>query len=347
MDFPLLSYRDPLFSIMMLVAIVFIVSYANYLWSKYKKKSEKKELDKFLDSFQSVKNEKDYAKLLGENPEAISSLMLLASIYYKSGNHEEAIAIYLILLEYIKEKDKKIEVLSMLGKTYYKAGFLHRSRDILKESLRLKPRNQEVLKVLLVILERLKEYSNGFGVLESLEELGESVEKEKNFLKVFLIIEDAKMQDSIKIDKLKELLKGAPYTAHTIMEFLFFKSTKDAWEMLEFININDIIDILWVLAPSDVEQEKIKNIAILNELFSARGVVDTAKKSEIFEFDILINLQEKKEIADLTFEYSCECCKQVFPVYFHRCPSCFSVARCKIEPILTKKSDSYFMGELA
>ena len=76
----------------------------------------------------------------------------------------------------------RIEILSMLGKTYHKAGFLHRSRDILKESLKLKARNPEVLKILLVILERLKEYNDAVDVLDALEELGESVTLERSFL---------------------------------------------------------------------------------------------------------------------------------------------------------------------
>lgn len=331
---------------MMLMAIVFVVSYANYLWNRYKKKSEKRELGKFLSSFQAVKNEKDYASLLAANPEAINSLMLLASIYYKSSDYEEAITVYLVLLDHVKDKENRIEVLSMLGKTYHKAGFLHRSRDILKESLKLKARNNEVLKVLLVILERLKEYSNGFEVLESLEELGENVKKERRFLEVFLIIEDPKMQDSVKIEKLKEHLRNAPYTAHVIMEFLFLKSDKDAWDMIEFAEIEDIIDLLWNIPLSSVKQERFKGIKILDEIFSAKGVVQSAEESSIFELDVLIKLREKRDVADLSFEYVCDNCKRIFPIYFHRCPNCLVVNRCKIEPILTRKMQSYLLGEL-
>jgi len=331
---------------MMLMAIVFIVSYANYLWNRYKKKSEKRELGKFLNSFQAVKNEKDYASLLKANPEAINSLMLLASIYYKSSDYEEAITIYLVLLDHVKEKENRIEVLSMLGKTYHKAGFLHRSRDILKESLKLKSRNNEVLKVLLVILERLKEYSSGFDVLESLEELGENVKKERRFLEVFLTIENPKMQDSVKIEKLKEYLKESPYTAHVIMEFLFMRSNDDAWEMIECVDLADIIDLLWNIPAASVKPERFKDIAILKEIFTAKGVVDLSEHSDVFELDVLIKLDGKRDVADLSFEYVCDNCKQIFPIYFHRCPSCLAVNRCKIEPILTKKVQPYLIGEL-
>jgi len=272
--------------------------------------------------------------------------MLLGSIYYKSGDYEEAIKIYLVLLDFVKNKDTKIEVLSMLGKTYHKAGFLHRSRDILKESLRLKARNPEVLKILLAILERLKEYSNGFDALESLEELGENVKIERSFLEVFLIIENPKIQDSEKIENLKVHLKKSPHTAHVILEFLFIRSYEDAWEMIGDVEIEDIIDILWNIPQQNVKYDYFDKNRLLNDIYSARGLTANSEYSDIFELDILIKLREKKEIADLSFEYVCDKCKQIFPIYFHRCPNCLTVNSCKIEPILTKKMQPYLLGEL-
>ena len=346
MDFPLISYRDPLFSIIILVAVIFVVSYANYLWSKYKKKSESKKLDKFLSSFEFAKNEKDYSSLVKSNPEAIRSMMLLASIYYKSGDYEEAIKIYLVLLDAVKDKENRIDILSMLGKTYHKAGFLHRSRDILKESLQLKARNPEVLKILLVILERLKEYTDSIDVMEALEELGENVTVERSFLDALLIIEDPKIQDSQKIEKLTVHMQKFPYTTHIILEFLFFRSSEDAWKLLKTSPIEDVIDILWNIPKQHMNFEAVDNISILKELFTAKGWIDESDGSDIFELDVLIKLRDKKQIADLSFEYACNNCKQIFPIYFHRCPGCMTTNSCKIEPILTKNVQDIYLNEL-
>lgn len=346
MDFPLVSYRDPLFSVMILLAVIFVVSYANYLWSKYKKKSESKKLDKFLSSFEFAKNEKDYTSLVKSNPEAIHSMMLLASIYYKSGDYEEAIKIYLVLLDAVKDKENRIEILSMLGKTYHKAGFLHRSRDILKESLQLKARNPEVLKVLLVILERLKEYANSIEVLDALEELGENVTIERSFLEALLIIEDPKIQESEKIEKLTAYLQKHPHTAHIILEFLFFRSSDDAWKLIKSCDIEDILDILWNIPKQNMNFEAVDHIAILKELYTAKGWINESEGSDIFELDVLIKLRDQKSIADLSFEYACNNCKQIFPIYFHRCPSCMTSNSCKIEPILSKNVQDIFLNEL-
>ena len=346
MDFPLVSYRDPLFSVMILLAVIFVVSYANYLWSKYKKKSESKKLDKFLSSFEFAKIEKDYSTLVKSNPEAIRSMLLLASIYYKSGDYEEAIKIYLVLLDAVKDKENRVEILSMLGKTYHKAGFLHRSRDILKESLQLKARNPEVLKVLLVILERLKEYANSIEVLEALEELGENVSIERSFLEALLIIEDPKIQDREKIEKLTVHLKKHPHTAHIILEFLFFRSSDDAWKLIKACDIEDVMDILWNIPKQNMNFEALDHITILKELYTAKGWINESEGSDIFELDLLIKLGEQKSIADLSFEYACNNCKQIFPIYFHRCPSCMTSNSCKIEPILSKNVQDIFLNEL-
>ena len=336
MDFPLISYRDPLFSVLVLLAVIFVVSYANYLWSRYKKKSESKNLDRFLGSFEIAKNEKDYTTLVHSNPEAIHSMMLLASIYYKSGDYEEAIKIYLVLLDNVKERERRIEILSMLGKTYHKAGFLHRSRDILKESLKLKARNPEVLKILLVILERLKEYNEAVDVLDALEELGESVAMERSFLDAFVIIEDPRILDDVKTERLIQHVKEHPNTAHIIIEFLFLKSSDRVWNLIDEKNIPFLIDILWNIAPKNLDLDAVTGLPLLEEIFTAKGWIDTAEASGVFELDVLIKLKDKKQIADLSFEYACTNCKQVFPIYFHRCPGCLNVNTLKTEPILTR-----------
>jgi len=79
----------------------------------------------------------------------------------------------------------------------------------------------------------------------------------------------------------------------------------------------------------------ISNNAYLRELYTARGDIDSAISSSIFELDILINLSSKVK-ATLSFEYICDNCKQVFPFAFHRCSSCHAIDTIGVELALVK-----------
>ena len=339
MDFPIISYRDPLVSILILLSIVFVVSYSNYLWSKYKKKDESKKIEKFLQNFSIESENVNYKEVLQNNPDAFSSLMILASIFFRSGDYDEAISIYLVLLDNINDKDQKIDILTQLGKTYFRAGFLQRSRDILKEALSLKARNPEALKILLVVLEKTKEYKKAIDVIEALDELNENISSEKDFLKAFLIIEDIKLSTEQKIKELKNLMKKSYEISHIAIEFLLQNKDEEAWQIIEKSDISNFIDILWNLPEEKINLKSADNNQKLKELFGAKGYIENVKESNIFELDLLIKLKEHKNIADLSFEYTCKSCRHIYPIYFHRCPNCLKVNTALIEPVIAKKID--------
>ena len=66
MDNFFIAYRDSLFGIIILCAIVFVISFANYWWGVFKSKEEKQSIEKFVKKFEIVTDESEYKKLLEE-----------------------------------------------------------------------------------------------------------------------------------------------------------------------------------------------------------------------------------------------------------------------------------------
>ena len=203
-----IEYRDPMFGILVLFAIVFVISFVNYWWGTYKNKEESNDIAKFIKKFEIVSDEDAFKNLLKNHNIPIESLVLLAHTYSKSGDFEKSIGLYLLALERTSTRDEKKYILSELGKTYFKAGFLRRSEDVFIESLKLHPRNEESLKYLSVTYEKLKEYERAIEVLDSLEELGAKVDKQRDYLK--LNNKDRKLFNSLDNKKQIDFFKASP-----------------------------------------------------------------------------------------------------------------------------------------
>ncbi len=331
-----IEYRDPMFGILVLFAIIFIISFVNYWWGNYKSKEEKNDIAQFIKRFEIVSDENAFKKLLKDHTIPIESLVLLAHSYSKSGDFEKAINLYLLALERTPKRDEKKYILSELGKTYFKAGFLRRSEDIFLESLRLHPRNEESLKYLSVTYEKLKEYEKAIEVLDSLEELGAKVTKQRAYLKALFIIYNHKLTTSEKLKSLKELLKDAKFLERIYFEFSI--QAMEEFEILEFEKFEHkkMLDLLWHCEDKRIFLSQSK---IVQEVASARGMRDPIESFEYFELEViakLLTLDYKR--ASLNFEYICSDCKQSFPVHFYRCPNCQSIDTVLIEPIITKES---------
>ncbi|WP_187647523.1 tetratricopeptide repeat protein [Nitrosophilus labii] len=324
----LLEYRDPLFGILVFLILVFIVSFFSYWWAWYKRKEQDDEIARFFAKFEesadeeilNIEKEKDTKK----------AFLLLASAFERSGDFEKAIAIYVNLSKSEEKPKERQELLKKLGFIYFKAGFLEKSREIFLESLKFYPRDKEALRFLMVIYERLQQYDKAKEVLESLEELGEGKE-EKNYFKALDIVKNMKNDDKT----LLEIYKNSSLHVRLIFEYLFKKDPKKAWEKLKSKDYKKLSDLFWNLPKENVDMNVVKKSDFLSQLYSAKGYARLKNESEVFEFDVLLNLN--KDIADLDFEYICEECKQVFPFSFSRCPSCLIARSPKVELMLTKK----------
>ncbi len=331
-----IAYRDPLFGIIILCAIVFVISFANYWWGVFKSKDEKQSIEKFVKKFEIVTDESEYKKLLEDASIPLESLALLAHAYGKSGDYEKAITIYLVALKRVKGRDEKQYLLSTLGKTYFKAGFLRRSAEVFLESLRLHPRNEESLKYLTVAYEQLQEFDKADEVLDSLEELGAKVKLQRHFLRFLAISKDETLGVTQKIDKLKLLCEKEPFLKRRLFELMGEYAVPVSPSLIETLPFEQMIDTLWY-ANSALESEH----PIVRQIAMAKGQIPYERIEEgVFALDVLGQLAANPlNKATLSFEYVCMECKQVLPIHFYRCPHCQSINTAAIQTAITKESD--------
>jgi tetratricopeptide (TPR) repeat protein len=322
-----LSYRDPLFGIIVFFILLFTISALTYLFGLYKEKKARKEYRKLLKRFQLGKlKEDDYIHLYKTYNLPFDSIILLASTFLKKGEYNKAISVYLALLNVVESKVQKEELLELLGTTYYKGGFLQRSKDIFLNILKHSPRNTSALYNLLLIHENLKDYSGASDVIDVLDELQKISEDEKNYIKTLKIINDPLNTFEYISDQLIQIIKTNNSTQRLIASYLIKYNKQLFWSNILYFDLSKIKDLLWYFEFNDINFDVVENNTFLEELYTAKGYIQIAKQSDIFELDILIKLnQVSKNSAGLTFTFNCNNCKKTHPVYESRCPNCHSI----------------------
>lgn len=338
MDNFFIAYRDPLFGVIILFAIVFVISFSNYWWGVFKSKEEKQSIDKFVKKFEIVTDENEYKKLLEDASIPLESLALLAHAYGKGGDYEKAINIYLVTLKRVKGKDEKQYLLSTLGKTYFKAGFLRRSSEVFLESLHLHPRNEESLKYLTVAYEQLQEYTKAEEVLDSLEELGAKVGVQRAYLKALSTIKDSRLKEGEKVEKLLELSSTVPFLKRKLFEYMLETGIKIEPSFFETLPFRGMMDLLWYVDFMVYDILTCKD-PLVQQIAMARGLTPyiEPKNEAPFALDVLGKLHSVGYTkASISFEYLCFECKHVFPIHFYRCPHCQSIDTVTIQTNLIK-----------
>ncbi|MEA1891736.1 MAG: tetratricopeptide repeat protein [Campylobacterota bacterium] len=338
-----IEFRDPLFGIIIFFVLIFIIAFFSYWWSNFRKKEDYKHLDKFLKQFRSLPSQNELSSLMtkGELPE--KAWLLLASSYFKNGDYEKSIEIYNELLK-IENRSNYKETLFLLGKTYFKAGFLQRAKDIFLNILQNHPRTPQALRYLLLVYEQMREYDLALDVLEPLEELGQDTQSDESYLRLLILFNDTSISIENKADKLVDIYKQNHQLIYMIFEYLFRMNPKLAWENFDSSKSDMLTDILWLVDAKDLNLDIIMQNGYLRELYTARGDLDIAKNSSVFELNILINLNQNAS-ATLSFEYICDDCKVVFPFAFNRCSCCQSIGSSRIELGLTKDFSRDFSQE--
>lgn len=223
----------------------------------------------------------------------------------------------------------------LLGKTYFKAGFLERSKQIFLEILKNNPRTPQALHYLLLVYEQTQDYKSALDVLEPLNELGENVKKEEIYLQTLILLANSKLSNEQKSEQLAKIYEESHEMSYLIFEYLFRFNPSLAWKIFEGSRSELLSDIFWHLESKDLDLDIISKNAYLRELYSARGDVEFASSSSVFEFDLLIKLKNKAN-ATLAFEYVCDNCKAVSPFAFHRCSSCHFIGTLGVEWSITK-----------
>ncbi len=305
------GYRDPLFGLLIFFALIFIISFFSYWWTVYKSGKSEESIEGFLKRFE-ANSDKKLSKMLNSPDEAS---LFLADIYTRKGEYEKAISLLLKMRQGRGKKD--LLILKKVADVYLKAGFLQRSKGVYEEVLKYTPRDSEALEKLIIIYEKLEDFKGALEVADSLGVL-KDVSHLKNYLQTRL---------AIKRGDVKELKRlGA---SRLQLEALFRLDSEAAWKKVEEGLVLEIVDILWNLRKDEIKT----HLPLLKELYSAKGYVSLAKKSSLFEFDLLINYKN----ADLEFEYICKGCKKVFPFYFPRCPACYGIDGMKVNMLITKR----------
>ena len=334
------AYNDPLFSILLIVAISLIIAVATYGWGLFKQQKEQESLLSFLDKFDSVECALDTNDMPFE-AHLLKPLSLLAKAFENSGEYHKAISIYLYLIKSVNNDLGKLELMERLGNTYLHAGFLERSRSLYVEVLRKRPRNVTVLYELGVVYEMMHQYEKVREVIEPLELLGEDTYNLNRFLDLLLINSSKNISIEEKLEKLIQLLKNEPNLYRQIISVLLQLDTQVAWETIDMDRIDDILDIFWFLPNSQVDLDIITSNNTLHTLYYAKGYLQKPpkEKSGIFTLDMLATARKGGfEEGELTFSYLCKKCKQSFPVSFKRCPNCMAINSVKVEEHIAKSS---------
>jgi tetratricopeptide (TPR) repeat protein len=321
------AYNDPLFSILIIVGIAFVISVATYGWGVLKRQKENSKLLKFLEKFNSAECALDTSNMAYEK-HMFKPLTLLARAFENAGEYHKAISLYLYLIKNTSKDEGKYELMTYLGSTYLRAGFLERSKNIFLKILQHTPRNPKVLKELGIVYEMTQSYDKAKEILEPLNQLGEETSELQGFLAFSKVAHSKQLTPEEKCEKLIAILAGEPRFYRQVMGQLFGLNTAYAWQQFDPSRTLEILDTLWQLPNSQLNFDIIANHTTLATLYYAKGLLSQppTQRCGIFELDILAIAKERGfEEVDLLFSYLCKKCKRNFPVPFMRCPNCMSI----------------------
>jgi len=333
------DYRDPLFGIFAIFALIFIVSFLTHAYNLYIERKSRKEYRKLLKKFELGNlKEDDYIHLYTTYNLPFDSIILLASSFLHKGDYNKAISVYLALLEHVKDQTKKEELLELLGNTYLKGGFLQRSKDIYLKILKFSSHNKTALKNLLVISEKLKNYPTALDIIESLKELNSDVDTELVYINTLKVIDDSILSFEQKSLKLLEMYKENNLIQRLVIEFLLKYNKSLFWNNINLFDPKSVIDLLWYLDFNDIDFNIVETNQFLTDVYTAKGHINISKESELFELAILIstNNSSTKVNIDLNFDFICSKCKKLHPIYDSRCPHCNSILTFNVKAQLTK-----------
>ena len=339
MDNIILEYRDPLFGVILLVTLVFLISFITYSFSIYREKSARKDYRELSLRFELGKlKEDDYVHLYKTYNLPFDSILLLASSFLHKGDYNKAISVYLTLLEHVNDRVKKEELLELLGTTYFKGGFLQRSKEIFLRILKFSPRNKNALIHLLLVYEKLKDYKKAKEVTNSLEELDKDMSTDKIYLDSLIILNDSVLSYEKRAELLYEIFKNHTIIERIFVSFLIQFNKTFFWNHISEFNCSKYSDIMWYINFDDIDFDKVIENQFLVELYNAKGYLNNLEHSGDFDFDILIllNKHEHQIQASLDFEFICSSCKHSHPVFDTRCPHCHNILTFDVKHRLTK-----------
>lgn len=320
MDNLISFYKDPLFSIIIIISIIILVAIADYTRNRFKLKEKKVSLKALADNFNYYEFDKHINQALEISNAPMQTLTFIANVYVANGNFDEAIKIYLAMLEKSKDIKDKMEIFELLGVAYYKAGFMQKAKNIFIEILKHNPRNTKMLSLLMQTYEVLGEYKNAYDVISCIEELEGEQRELKDYISMLILINDNLLSLA---EREKEILKiSSPSTTKLALQYFYQYNIKRFWElMLRCENITNYIDILWNLKNPPLDS--IKDSKQIADVYRAKGLINDDVACDIFELETLRILNKfSNKNANLGFKYRCNICQSTYPFDNTRCPSC-------------------------
>lgn len=345
MDVLFIEFRDPLFGIIVFFVLIFIIAFVSYWWGRIKTREEHRDLDGFIKQFHTLPPEEELQELISNSIISEKSWYLLAHAYIQNGEYEKSIEVYQAVLKRQEDPLLRRETMLLLGKTYFKAGFLERSKALFLKILQQHPRTPQALHLLLLVYEQLHEYDNALNVLDPLDELGSDARLDRLYLECISLIHDQRLSVDEKASALLAIHQQHHLLTYLIFEYLFRHRPALAWQHFDQSQAERLSDILWQLDLQQCDLDIISQNGYLRELFTAKGTTSLATKSNTFELDVLIKLRTIDELgATLTYEYLCQECKNILPFSFHRCPNCYAIDTVVSKPALTKVHNTQYLS---
>ncbi|WP_034583745.1 tetratricopeptide repeat protein [Helicobacter pametensis] len=322
-------YRDPLFGIAILIAIIAFAILTDYYRSFYKKRKKEKSLNALVKSYEHNGLFDGIAEFLKVSKDPIPTLLFLAKGHSQSGDNQQAIKLYLTLLTQIEDPSQKLEILESLGETYFKAGFLQKAKEIFLEVLSNNPRSIKALFKIIELYETLGEYQNALDALHCLEENVEnpsSKEEEKllllqDYLQTLKLLQDHQQAEQEKHRALLRILSKQPKLSRIILTYFKTTHLPTFWESLPYQEWQNHIDLLWDFQVEQIPQKIISNSPAI-EVFQAKDYYPS-KGCSNFALEMYRLFSQYSAIKiQLGFAYRCKDCFGEFPFDNFRCPSC-------------------------
>lgn len=323
MDNLISFYKDPLFSIIIIISIIILVAIADYTRNRFKLKEKKDTLKALADNFNYYEFDKHISQALEISNAPMQTLTFIANVYIANGNFDEAVKIYLTMLDKSKDLKSKMEIFELLGIAYYKAGFMQKAKNIFIEILKNNPRNTKVLSLLMQTYEVLGEYKNAYDVISCIEELEGDKKELKNYISMLILINDNLLSISQREKNILEI--NSLITTKLALQYFYQYNIKLFWELLfRCENIANYIDLLWNIKNPPLEF--IKDSKQIADVYRAKGLIDDDVACDIFELETLriLNKYSSKN-AHLGFKYRCNICQSTYPFDNTRCPTCSEI----------------------
>ncbi|GEM_PF-6963668 len=302
----LFEYRDPVFGLIVLFAVLLLVSLMSYVWGTFSLKHSQKSLENIVKRFENGKAS-EVGELLGAVKPNLNLLLAFALTLQKTGDFEKAIAVYLFALKETSDQKRRQELLVLLGKTHLKAGFFKRAEDLFLESLKISARDDEALRQLGFVYEKLRQYDKSLEVLDALKELGEETNTQHAYVNALKIVA-SKFDFAEKSQKLLLLAKEFTLIKRMLIELY----TREKRELDFDLPPLDMCADLLYFAGLDSNEWNTKAAKCLNE----NGFV-----------------------AKVEFSFVCDECKAVSPLFSYRCGQCARLGSVKVKSKIVKEEN--------